>query len=1172
MPRAPVAIDTIDAIMRLEHEEMRLQLLELAKLSSDSKKLTPINEVIPTLQAMASNEPASEASIQTLSGILSSIYSISNQDIVEMISQQGTSPRSEPTNATIQLCDKDGDRVTGPQDSFGTRSAHLQSQQHEVGKPISPGQTEKKIKHVKPVVINEDKDTTENQPKVRRRSRIKLELKDGATVSSVEPSIKRKHVPKKQARLETLQSVSHLVVLFNVPTKGDATAVPYVYLPNLWLGCLQSISYESFLSLEKLISRSEFLSVFGLLPEARSTDSQIPTSLVTKRTSSALPPEQPKNDIDMRASLASLLSTSSEYRTTGMVCSLSGKPRTPGQSAMSLSTPSFLQIKKDPVLHLLTQLLLATNGISLTMPSDTPDDSPISTSEFALMKEVLEYSLYYQNACFFEQSALHSKQWLNNAMDWASTLLKTANPSDSTEVQSLLSSLAPHIKPSTHDPSRKRLASYIYISLSLRRWLNIQQSSSPSRPLSSLQRVIIAKLKLPNPLPAAHNLDSDSRLVFFSKRIVSQALLNLYYNSSSTIVAQQEQPYTHLTKYLLPMGIPPVRLVLLDEPLHGPLFDPYEKYFLMSVHHPELQFLVAPPRYLDKPTFMQSPGASAPHLGPTRVTPRLALKIEQKSGCTNLVLDEAIDPGTCIMDVVGCYLPIEEAHRILCYIVEEGLRSGHSYSAVWSEVIRYSSHCIYLEGLRVIVDMNCCSSLSVYVQFDELDNKQEAANCELGLCYSLDYVICRLYSTVAIPSGSSIRLPLKYQWLNRQVPMEITGCTTDDMRRELIAKHIKGCEDFLTDSLDSILAIPAYDPFSGGYSLLSYPGPYLSLIKEIIAVMMSVSYREASKFTSADYLSLLETCRIGLRNPGPGYTNALPKSAQARVTLQRNIELAQRLVFSIMMETKNLNLFLALDRDNLLDKQLIDTDTLIPVIAQKLKGCYLYSHRCRHVANGTPPTPGSSSAVFLKQAMDNRANAVKRIGTEYNHFLLLYRIAFAVQAMEDLFSHPVINDELFIQADTQIFALGYTELELETLQEQSSDQDDVKSVRPTLTGAQKKEQIAAQAAEQVTIEPSTDTPIAPTRINLKLKEVTEQESKSPSPHIAYDKHISECQTFYIQEPYAPSPNPYIDLSNIRLVSTLDYLLGESVPEKNLASMITEDEMRRGLSNALGYGY
>lgn len=1168
MPRPLVAADTIDSIMRLEHEETRLRLLELAKLSSDSKKLTPIDEVISTLQAIAPDELASKTSMQTLSEILSSIYATPNQDIAEMIVQHGASPKSEPTKVSTQLRRKNTSRAAELQHSLAAHSAYLQSQQHEARKPISPEQTEKKVKHLKNTVANENKDTTENQGKVRRRSRIKLELKDGATAPSVEPSIKRKHVPKKQARLETLQSVSHLAVLFNVLTKEDATAVPHVYMPNLWLGCLQSISYESFLSLEKLLSRSEFLSVFGLVLEAQSADSQIPASLVTKRTSSVLPPEQPKNDIDMRASLASLLSTSSEYRATGMVCPLSGKSRTTGQSAVSLPTPSSFQVRKDPVIHLLTQLLLATSGISLTMPSQAPDDSPTSISEFTLMKEVLEYSLYYQNAYFFEQSTLHSKQRFNNAMDWASTLVQTAKPSNNAEIQSLLSSLAPHIKPSTHDISRGELLSYIYISLSLRRWLNIQQSSSPSRPLSNLQRVIIAKLKLPNPLPAAHNLDSDSRLLFFSKRIVSQALLNLYYNSSSTVVAQQEQPYARLTKYLLPMGIPPVRLVLLDEPLCGPVFDPYEKYFLMSVHHPELQFLVAPPRYLDQPAFMQSPGISAPHLGPTRIAPRLALKIEQKSGCTNLVLDEAIDPGTCIMDVVGCYLPIEEAHRILCYLVEEGLRSGHSYSAVWNEVIRYSSHCIYLEGLRVIIDMNCCSSLSVYIQFDEPDNKQEAANCELGLCYSLDYVICRLYSTVAITSGSSIRLPLKYQWLNREVPTEITGCTADDIRRELISKHIKGCEDFITDPLDSILAIPAYDPFSGGYSLLSYPGPYLSLIKEIIAVMMSVSYREASKFTSADYLSFLEAYRIGLRSPGPGYTNTLPKSAQARVTLQRNIELAQRLVLSIMMETKNLNLFLALDRDNLLDKQLIDTDTLIPVIAQKFKDCYLYSHRCRHVANGTPPVPGSSSAVFLKQAMDNRSNAVKRIGTEYNHFLLLYRIAFAVQAMEDLFSHPMINDELFIQADTQISALGYTELEQEVSQEQSSDQDDAKPARLALTGAQKKE----QAAEKVTIEPSTDASVAPARINLKLKEAPEQESKSSSPNITYDKHTSECQAFYIQEPYAPSPNPYIDLNTIRLVSTLDYLLGESVPEKNLASMITEDEMRRGLSNALGYGY
>lgn len=463
--------------------------------------------------------------------------------------------------------------------------------------------------------------------------------------------------------------------------------------------------------------------------------------------------------------------------------------------------------------------------------------------------------------------------------------------------------------------------------------------------------------------------------------------------------------------------------------------------------------------------------------------------------------------------------------------------------------------------------MNCCSSLSVYIQFDEPDNKQEAANCELGLCYSLDYVICRLYSTVAITSGSSIRLPLKYQWLNREVPTEITGCTADDIRRELISKHIKGCEDFITDPLDSILAIPAYDPFSGGYSLLSYPGPYLSLIKEIIAVMMSVSYREASKFTSADYLSFLEAYRIGLRSPGPGYTNTLPKSAQARVTLQRNIELAQRLVLSIMMETKNLNLFLALDRDNLLDKQLIDTDTLIPVIAQKFKDCYLYSHRCRHVANGTPPVPGSSSAVFLKQAMDNRSNAVKRIGTEYNHFLLLYRIAFAVQAMEDLFSHPMINDELFIQADTQISARIHR-VGAGSIPRAVVGPGRCQASPSCPHWSSEKE----QAAEQVTIEPSTDASVAPARINLKLKEAPEQESKSSSPNITYDKHTSECQAFYIQEPYAPSPNPYIDLNTIRLVSTLDYLLGESVPEKNLASMITEDEMRRGLSNALGYGY
>lgn len=74
MPRPLVAADTIDSIMRLEHEETRLRLLELAKLSSDSKKLTPIDEVISTLQAIAPDELASKTSMQTLSEILSSIY------------------------------------------------------------------------------------------------------------------------------------------------------------------------------------------------------------------------------------------------------------------------------------------------------------------------------------------------------------------------------------------------------------------------------------------------------------------------------------------------------------------------------------------------------------------------------------------------------------------------------------------------------------------------------------------------------------------------------------------------------------------------------------------------------------------------------------------------------------------------------------------------------------------------------------------------------------------------------------------------------------------------------------------------------------------------------------------------------------------------------------------
>ena len=1176
MPKLPIAADTINVIKKLEHEEMRRQLLEMVKLSSESKNLPPIGEVIPALQALTSDTFASQTSVHMLSGILNSIYDIPSQDIAEMMAQHRDrlgSPRDDPVRVRVQLSSKDANDTAEPQDSSEARSgSHLKH--HEVkGPDISekvPQQLvlEKKHRHSKGPVSNETNEATQTKGKTRRRTRIKLELSSDAPTSGAEPSLKRKHVSKKQAKLETLQSVSHLVVLFNVPTKGDATAVPYLYIPNLWLGGQQSISYESFLSLDKLVSRSEFLSAFGLLAGGHSTDGQSHVPPLVKRTSSVLPPEQPKNDIDMRASLASLLSTSSEYRANGMISALSGKPRSAGQPpasiAAAVSSPT--QVKKDPVPHLLTQLLLAANGIPLTVNPESSTESPASSSEFTQVKETLEFSLYYQNASFFERAISDSSQRLNNALEWASVLSQTVESSTNAEIQPLLSSLAVHTQLPIHDTGRKSPFSHIYISLSLKCWLNIQQPSSPSRPLSSLQRIIIAKLKLPNPLPAAHNLDSDSRLLFFSKRVVSQALLNLYYNSSSTVVAHG-QPCTHLTKYLLPMGIPPMRLVLVEKSLCGPLFDPYERYSLMSVHHPELQFLVAPPRYLEQPTFMQSPGICTPPLGPARSAPRLTLEIEQTTGSTNLVLDEVIDPGICIMDIVGCYLPIEEAHRILCHMIERGLHSNHSYADVWNEVVRYCSHCIYLEELRIIIDMNRCSSLSVYVQFDRSNNEQETANCELGLCYSLDYVTCRLYSTVSIVPGTSIRLPSKYQWLNREPSTAIAGCTVEDMRKLLVI-HIKGCESFIADPLDSILAVPAYDPFVGGYSLLSYPGPYLSLVKEIIAVMMSVSYREASKFVSADHQTLLEACRIGLRNPGPGYTDTLPKSAQARVTLQRNIELAQRLVLSIMAETENLNLFFALDRDNLLDKQSIDTDILVPVIAQRLKGCYLYSHRCRHVMNDTPPTPGSSSAVFLKQAMDNKANAVKRIGTEYNHFLLLYRLAFAVQAMEDLFSHPLITAELFLQVDSQSPIFGYMELELEVPQEQLPNQSETKPACLVVSSSQKKEEMTAQ----VTTELRVDTYVAPTRTNLKFDEPTEQESKSSSPRPMYDKDISECQSFYIQEPYATSSTPYIDLNSVRLVSTLDYLLGEPLPDKSLAAMITEDEMRRGLSNALGYGY
>lgn len=1161
--------DIVDSIKKLDHEEMQLQLLELIMLSPESKKTRPLEDVIPFLYKKFSNEFASAAYRHVIVKILSDIYCIPNQEIEERIAHYRNSITEHLENTEHQSPTKDINTTNVIQDSH-SKPCEIYDPKTSESK-VQKISLDKKVGQIKAESDIKPKHITGNQVKPRRRTRIKAELSDSTIVSSTEPSLKRKNVSKKQGRLETLQSVSHLAVLFNVSTKGDSITAQHVCSPHLWLGCQQGISYELFLSLDKLVDRGEFLSAFGLLIEKQPNNSNASLTTILKRVPSTLPHEQPKDDIDMRAGLVSLLSPS-ECQLHGITIHMPDKQKTCGQLSTSTSVANLdpSQSKKEAAVHLLTQLLLSANGISLSMPADVFKDPPTSPPKFTLMKEILEFSLYYQGAHFFEKAISNSKQRFDNAMNWAYILKYAEDPPISAEMQSLLNSLTPYIKLPVQNANRSDSSSYIHINLPLRHWINDQQLG-PSRPLSNLQRAIIAKLKLPNPLPAAHNLDSDLRLLYFSKQVISQAMLNLYYNSSSTMTVSK-QPCDHLTKYLLPMGIPPVRLVLLDEPLHGPLFDPYERYSLIPVHHPELQFLVAPPRYLDQPAFLQNLCACAPPLGPTRLAPRLTLKVEQRTGSTNLTLDEAIGPRTCIMDIIGCYLPIEEAHRILCHIIDEGFRSSYSYAAVWNEVVRYCSHCIYLEELRVVIDMNRCSSLSVYIQFTEFNSNQAPANCEIGLCYSLDYVICRLYSTISIPPGTSILLPPKYCWLKKKVPIEITGCTADDMRKELLSEYINGCERFLPEPLDSILAVPAYDPFSGGYSLLSYPGPYLSLIKEAIAVMMSVSYRHASKFVPTDYLSLLEGCRTGFRNPGPGYTDMLSKGIHARVTLQRNVEFAQRMVLSLLVETENLNLFLAMDRENLLDKQSIDTDTLIPVIAQRFKDCYLYGQRCRHAANGTLPTVGSSSAVLLKQAMDNRANTVKRIGTEYNHFLLLYRLAFIVQAMEDLFSHPIISNELFVQTDLQIPVFGYIELGLETPQEQSQDSNDVKTTCSVINEVLKPEQLAVQEPIQMKKEPASNISVAPARNNIKLEEPTEQESKSTSLHTICDKDTSEWNSSYIQELYAASSTPYIDLNSIRLVSTLDYLMGEPLPEQSLASILTEDEMRRGLSNALGYGY
>lgn len=688
----------------------------------------------------------------------------------------------------------------------------------------------------------------------------------------------------------------------------------------------------------------------------------------------ALAQEAPKNEDDMRQHLAALLDTT-RRRSPGSRGGRTGTMKREGVRGAASG-------RKSEQVRLLVQASVCVAELRLPGYIVCPNSSYAERILFGWSNVTAACAALLQNALQRDDTVARGAQHLVQTGGIA-LLQGTGRPDHALLAERILELASGVVTSSARDESSLRAAVTIHTLLA--RWMYLSHGAFTR--LVRFQRRCVRQINLPNALPAVHNLEHDGKLILFSKFVAVQALIHF---------TRPRAGSTTYWNYALPMCLPcltydfcagsdfyPTTAIRCAR--GGCLLRAGEAIHLIPLIHSELQCFAPVPRYL--PQMELYTARKAPSLHGIRTSPDMVLRCNTESAIAYFAATDPIPEGICLFDVTGSYLPIEVAVHSLCTRIGAALTQGLAPMAILALISEYVARCLFVAPFFV-VDMNDCGSLVQYLIFADT---VEEGNCEIGFASSFGQVILRVYTTRPIQPGEPLFLPPKYFWAKPQSPLS-TILKLLEFQTLLTAGTAPSdlCEALEVDKLDvdviyntlikpSLQGVPDVRPADGEPSRL-LSTPFLALLKHVLFAMLSISYKDLVMTEPTGFFS------IGPVNAAHLY-RGFQRTPAMRHTLLKNVGIANDIALDAFRSWETSpNLFTTLDVS-------IPTDLDFQL----------------------PPTgysegraPVATPIDTLLSAVENRAGASRRIGTEYNHYLLLYRLSYVLQAIEDILANPFI--------------------------------------------------------------------------------------------------------------------------------------------------------------------
>ncbi|TNJ29024.1 hypothetical protein GMRT_22691 [Giardia muris] len=688
----------------------------------------------------------------------------------------------------------------------------------------------------------------------------------------------------------------------------------------------------------------------------------------------ALAQEAPKNEDDMRQNLAALLDTSRRRSPS----SRGGRPTLVRREGIRGSSTG----RKVEQARLVVQASVCVAEHRLPKHIACPVSSYAERILFGWSNVTAACAALLQNALQRDDSVVRGAQHL--IQTGGIELLQRTGRSDHTLLAERILELASGVV-TTAMRDEGSLRAAVTVHTLLARWMYLSHGAFTR--LIRFQRRCVRQINLPNALPAVHNVDHDGKLILFSKFVAVQALIHftrpragppMYWNYALPMCLP------HLT-YDFCAGVDFYSTRAIRCGRGGCLLRAGEAIHLIPVIHPDLQCFAPVPRYL--PPMELYTARQAPSLQDLRTSPDLVMRCNTESAIAYFAATEPIPEAICLFDVTGCYIPIELATHSLCARIGAALSQGLTPVALLALISEYIAHCLFVAPFFV-VDMNECSSLVQHLIFADTD---EDGNCEIGFASSFGQVVLRVYTTRPIQPGEPLLLPPKYLWAKPQSPLSVALeltvfqalLTAEAIPSELSTtfKEEGMNADMIYETLlkPSLQGIPEARPPDGDLSRL-LPIPFLALLKHVLFAMLSISYKDLVMTEPTGFFS------VGPVNAAHLY-RGFQRTPAMRHTLLKNVGIANDIALDAFRSWETSpNLFTTLDIS-----LPTDLDFQLPTI---------------DYPEGRAPV--ATPIDTLLSAVENRAGASRRIGTEYNHYLLLYRLSYVLQALEDILANPFI--------------------------------------------------------------------------------------------------------------------------------------------------------------------